>query len=153
MTRPVTRSRASSEASGSMSFHGWGGKAWKDILFQSGKVLASWIYGKQWQHFSVFGDGFIERSRSYSRAMSHRLAFPVSRRWISLMLIHSPAPQHRKASTRPPYISQSLLQIHQDHTSRTPPLRNPQPTGLSRVHRPCAQRVALEGDSMWFPHR
>ena len=38
---PVTRSRASSEASGSMSFQDLGGKARKDILFQSGNVLAS----------------------------------------------------------------------------------------------------------------
>ena len=40
-TSPVTRSRASSEASGSMSFHDLDGKARKDILFQSGNVLAS----------------------------------------------------------------------------------------------------------------
>ena len=41
MTSPLTRSRASSEARGRISFHDLGGKAWKDILFQSGRVLAS----------------------------------------------------------------------------------------------------------------
>lgn len=41
MTSPWTRSRASSEARGRMSFHDFGGKSWKDILSQSGKVLAS----------------------------------------------------------------------------------------------------------------
>ena len=45
-TSLVTRSRACSEASGSISSHDLGGKAWKVILFQSGKVLASWEHGK-----------------------------------------------------------------------------------------------------------
>ena len=81
-TSLLTRSRARSEARGSTSSHDMGGKAWKVILFQSGKVLASWRHGKHLAAIVSSLEKACIELKSYLPAKSRPSGFPVSRRLI-----------------------------------------------------------------------